>query len=164
MNQTRFNKVKGGYITIDQNTEFKKARALTPGPDRYNPDKNIIKERPPSYSISVKTNDCHMKDLVGTTDVVGPGKYKVDGKYTSKHQKQPLWTFTKSVRPNTSKTTTKNQTYFTYSSMGKQAISYKKTETKTSIGKEKKDKLVRGLLPSHISFKPTKVFIPHPII
>lgn len=164
MNQTRFNKVKGGYITVNQDSEFHRKRAVTPGPDKYNPDKNKIKTRPPSYFIAEKTSTSHMKNLVGTTEVVGPGKYKVDGKYTSKHLKQPLWTFTKSVRPQTSSNISKNQTYFNYSSLGNQVISYKKSETKASIGKEKKDKIVRGLLPSHISFKPTKVFIPHPVI
>ena len=48
--------------------------------------------------------------------------------------------------------------------MGKQVFSSKRNEVKNSIGKESKDKMVRGVYSAHMSFRPTKISLPHPII
>lgn len=166
LKQPRFDKIKGGAIPIenkaDLNSQMK--RCLTPGPNRYNPKIETIKSRPPSHYMSEKGKDSAIKLFVGTNDRVGPGAYRVESaKPTSKHTIPPTWTIPKSTNKSTNYKP-KNETYFYYSSMGQQVMSSKNTEVKYSIGNEKKNKVVRGTFTSHMSFRPTKVYIPHPVI
>lgn len=157
--------MKGGKIGVSQRNDdvALKQRAKTPGPERYNPSINPIKIRPPSYHMGIKA-ESSLKILTGTNEIVGPGKYKTEEKYSSTHIKQPKWTFNKNIRTPSASNQSKNQTYFVYSSMGKQVFSKKRTEIKTSIGKESKDKMVKGIFPAHMSFVQTKISIPYPNI
>jgi hypothetical protein len=55
--------------------------------------------------------------LVGTNELVGPGKYEVESsKKTSKHKDSPKWTIGKDKRKGLNyRTWTKNETYHLYS-------------------------------------------------
>lgn len=138
---------------------------MTPGPGRYNPKVEPVKLRPPSYYMAEKTNKFAIKLETGTDEKVGPGKYVTEGKYTSKHNTPSKWSIPKQPKkPIIINTPSKNQTYFIYSSLGNQIISKKKTEVQNSIGKEAKDRMVRGTFSAHLSFRPTRISLPLPNI
>lgn len=97
-----------------------------------------------------------------TDEKVGPGKYVTEGKFTSKHRIPSSWSVPRSQRKGMVNKTTVNETYEVYSSMGRQLTSKKRTETMSSLGKERKDKMTKGILPSHMNYRPTRVSIPIP--
>ena len=96
---------------------------------------------------------------------MGPGKYVTEEKYTSKHIIPSKFSIPKSKRrPLSSNPFTKNETYYVYSAIGRQINSKKQTEVINSIGKETKFNTIRGIYSQHMSFRPTKVSLPHPKI
>jgi hypothetical protein len=75
--------------------------------------------------------------MTGTDQNVGPGKYEtVKSAFPSYHRKFPIYSIGKGKRPPLNpKPWTKSETYWTYSSMGSQVQSKKKTEEMVKIGK-----------------------------
>ena len=106
-----------------------------PGPGRYNPNIKIIKQ---TYFIGEKVECLSLKNLTGTNDTVGPGKYPVqNSKKTSVNTNFPTWTPGKSKRQELyNKTWTKHETYEVYSSVGKQIRTKKKQNQKLKLGKQ----------------------------
>lgn len=165
LNQSRFNNLKGGSIGISSREDnyINKVRAQTPGPDYYNTSNlDKIKKRPPSYYISEKCFPSSLINQSGTSVKVGPGRYSIINKVTSIHKSVPIYSFTKDVKSRRSKENTKNQSYFMYSSLGKQAMSMKRSENKISVGKESRGNSAKGVYKAHMSFQPVKVNIPMP--
>ena len=91
----------------------------SPGPGRYNPDFHYASNRDssPSYFIGQKndyTSSLNVK--TGTTNIVGPGSYKVSqsSNFSSIKPELPKWSFPNSKRPDLGqKIFTKNETYNT---------------------------------------------------
>lgn len=68
------------------------------------------------YYLAEKGNITSLKNIVGTNERVGPGKYDVvEASYTSKHKNPPNWSLPLSERKGLEiKTWTKNETYYLY--------------------------------------------------
>ena len=101
-----------------------------------------IKPKSAKYFIGEKTGYSALKLMTGTDQGVGPGKYRPEtAKYHSHHPKFPIYSIGKAKRqPLYNKPWTKSESYWIYSSMGKQLQSKKKTEEMVKIGKSTRER------------------------
>ena len=154
----------GGAMPLEPRVKYD-YREGVPGPGRYNPNIKIIKPRDYTYFIGEKVECLSLKNLTGTNDTVGPGKYPVqNSKKTSVHTNFSTWTLGKSKRQGLyNKTWTKHETYEVYSSVGKQIRTKKRTESEIKIGKATRNgEKFRGMFPQMMDRQPQKVRIPMP--
>ena len=159
-------RVIGGAIGLAPRIKYD-YREKTPGPGRYENSYRAVKPKAPTYVIGEKTGFNSCTQLVGTPVQVGPGKYRVESaKFTSRHTLFPVYSIGKAKRaPLYNTNWTKNQTYDRYSSMGKQNMSKKRTESRTKIGKSTRDReALRGIFRSTMDRQPTRLNIPMPKI
>lgn len=77
---------------------------------------NQIKKKPPAYYLGEKGNITSIKNVTGTNEQVGPGKYKVlEASYTSKHKNPSSWSLPQSERKGLEiKTWTCHESYYLY--------------------------------------------------
>lgn len=111
----KWQKNVGGAIGLDPRIKFE-SREIYPGPGRYEPNLKLAKQRSPAYYLGEKGNLTSIKNVTGTNERVGPGKYSVqDASYTSKHKQPPTWSLPLSERKGLNmKVWTKNETYYIY--------------------------------------------------
>ena len=111
----KWKKTQGGAIGLDPKMKFE-LRECVPGSGRYEPSYKLTKVRPPAYFLGEKGNITSIKNVTGTNEHVGPGKYSVkEAAYTSKHKNPPHWLLPESVRKGLDlKVWTKNETYYIY--------------------------------------------------
>ena len=105
----------GGAIGLDPRIKFE-IKENFPGPGRYEPEVKATKVRAPSYYLGEKGNITSLKNITGTNEHVGPGKYKVaECAYESKHTNRPNWSIPKSERRGLEiKTCTAHESYYIY--------------------------------------------------
>lgn len=158
--------IVGGAKTLEARIKYDLSEK-TPGPGRYENLYKNIRPKSPAYFIAEKTGLSALKQLVGTPEVVGPGKYRVESaKFTSKHRLFPTYSIGKQKRPGLfNKNWAKNETYDIYSSMGNQHMSKKRTEARPKIGKSTRDgEKFRGTFSSMMDRQPMRINIPMPKI
>ena len=154
----------GGAMPLEPRVKYD-FREGVPGPGRYDLSLKLVKPRDCSYFIGEKVASLTLKNLTGTNDVVGPGKYSVEkSKKTSIHRDFPTWTLGKSKRRGLyNKTWTEHETYEDYSSVGKQIRTKKRTESEIKIGRATRDgEMHRGMFKQMMDRQPQKVRIPMP--
>lgn len=109
----------------------------SPGPGRYSPKYESIKEKGPAYGIGLRLAYNSIMVPSGTTREIAPGTYEIG-------EKSDLHKFSHSQKskfgceirkPLNPKKNTINETYMLYSSMGCQTNSPKKSEPQSSFGK-----------------------------
>lgn len=111
----KWTKTAGGSIGLDPRIKFE-IRENYPGPGRYEPTVQSIKPKAPAYYLGEKGNITSLKNVTGTNEEVGPGKYKVlESAYTSKHRDPSKWTLPVSKRRGLEiKTWTHHESYYLY--------------------------------------------------
>lgn len=109
----------------------------SPGPDRYDPKYESVKEKGPSYGIGQRLSYNSIIPLTGTTPDIAPGSYEIAEKSQyHKFSHSPKIKFGNDKRkPLNLKKNTKTETYSAYSSIGTQFNSPKKSEPQSSFGK-----------------------------
>lgn len=114
--EKKWKKTVGGAMSLEPRIKYDFREGI-PGPGRYEGEIAVIKPKAPAYFLGEKSNFNSLDLVVGTTDLVGPGKYAVEkAKLTSKHTDLPQWTVGKDKRKGLNyKTWTKNETYEVYS-------------------------------------------------
>jgi hypothetical protein len=107
--------VKGGAIPLDPRIKFE-IRENYPGPGRYEPNVSAVKHKSPSYFLGEKGNLTSIKNVTGTNEYVGPGRYSVEKcAYESKHLNEPNWSLPQSKRKGLEmKTWTAHESYYIY--------------------------------------------------
>ena len=87
----------------------------SPGPGRYNPELDYTKVKNPTYFIGQKNDHTSSLNVrTGTSNLVGPGSYKVSqsAQFISDKQSPPKWSFPQNKRPDLGqKVFTKNETF-----------------------------------------------------
>ena len=160
----KWNKIVGGAIGVDPRIKYD-FREKTPGPGRYTPSYKITRPKSANYYIGEKTGYSSLKLFTGTDKNVGPGAYRPESAiYHSHHPKFPVYSIGKGKRkPLYNKPCAIKDTYWSYSSMGKQVQSKKKTEEMVLIGKGTRDReKLRGTFSCMMERQPVKIRIPMP--
>lgn len=160
------NRIVGGDIGGDARIKYD-YREKTPGPGRYTPGMKCTRPKSSSYYIGEKIGYSSLKLFTGTDKEVGPGKYRPEtAAFHSHHPKFPQYSIGKGERPLLyPKPWTKSETYWTYSSMGDQVQSKKKTEEMVRFGNSTRDReKLRGTFTAMMERQPAKVYIPMPKI
>ena len=132
----KWDKIQGGAMPLEPRVKYD-YREGVPGPGRYDPSLKLIKPKAFQYFIGEKVECLSLKNMTGTGEVVGPGKYATEeSKNTSIHRNFPTWSLGKSKRVGlNNKTWTQHETYEDYSCVGKQIRTLKRCESEIKIGK-----------------------------
>ena len=160
----RWNRTVGGALSLDPKIRYD-MKEKVPGPGRYSPKYNFTLPYHYTSHIGERYATLTLKNLTGTNDVVGPGKYDVEkSKYTSIHKDPPNWSIGKNKRKGLfNRVWTKHETYELYSSVGDQIRTHKRSEPKINIGKSTRtSEKIRGVFPSMMDRIPAKIHIPLP--
>lgn len=160
----KYGKTIGGAIGKEARIKYD-YREKTPGPGRYTPSLKCTRPKSANYFIAEKTGNSALKLMTGTDQNVGPGKYEtVKSAFPSYHRKFPIYSIGKGKRPPLNpKPWTKSETYWTYSSMGSQVQSKKKTEEMVKIGKSTREReKKRGTFKSMMERQPVSIRIEMP--
>lgn len=157
-------RIIGGDIGLEPRVKYDLGEK-TPGPGRYEDQYKKVRPKTPAYFLAERTGFGAIKQLIGTGDEVGPGRYDVQSaKYTSKHRIPPAYKFGKyEGRDIFNKTWAKHETYEVYSCVGNQTRSKKRTEPRAKIGKSTRDReAIRGTFNCMMDRQPMRVNIPMP--
>ena len=118
----------------------------------------------PQYSFgyaSPQENDNVLTNVTATPINVGPGKYENNYKALSHQRTDPKVSFTKSGRMSLCNTKNYlNETYETYSSIGKQQRSKMKNANGTKFDKSKKHRKT-FIAKRDMAVKPVRIRLPH---
>ncbi len=111
----KWNKHPGGSIGLDPRIKFE-IKENYPGPGRYEPSFTQLKQRSPAYYLGEKGNIKALKNVTGTNEYVGPGKYKSNEfVHESRFIINPVWSLPKSERKGLEiKTWTAHESYYIY--------------------------------------------------